>query len=267
MIKAIYCNNLDRSADRKVHMTALFESLGLRENVYRFKALHGATIHNPNNFQKGKIGNLTSQMSLWKHISRQEDGWYLIMEDDIKLRDEFEASTFMSQFEKMLAGLPKSIQAIHLTRNQNKLFDKKFDGKTTPYKVLGHLGSQEVRKCSLMFPWSTLTGAYLLTPRAAKRVFRYAYFSVKYAKVLPFKKFNTDVLMTRSLYTTFFGAMVKCFAQNEIMDQSTNRVSVLHEITIDSKNMEIEIYPTKEWFTHEAPKRIIPWFSEENLGK
>ncbi|RED97998.1 glycosyltransferase family 25 protein [Marinoscillum furvescens] len=269
IIKSIFCNNLDRSADRREHMTQLFEALGVRDDVFRFKALHGGVIHNPNNFQKGKIGNLTSQMSIWKYISKQKDGWYLILEDDISLREEFEPSTFFDLFESELEKLPKTIQAIHLTRNQNKLFDKKFDGKTTPYKVLGHVGDQEIRKCSLIFPWSTLTGAYLLTPKAAKRVFRYAFYSVKYAKYLPFKKFNTDVLMTRSLYTSFHGAMVQCFVQNELMDEATNRVSVLHEISIGedgSKGLKTEVYPNLQYFDHEAPKRLCPWFSEENLG-
>lgn len=265
MIKEIFCNNLDRSADRREHMSALFESLGLKENVYRFKAFHGATIDNPNNFQKGKIGNLTSQMSLWKYISQQEDNWYLIMEDDIKLREEFDPSTFMGQLEDALRQFPSGIQAVHLTRNQNKLFDKKFDGKTTPYKVLGNLGEQEIRKCSLIFPWSTLTGAYLLRPKAAFRVFRYAFYSIKYAKVLPFKKFNTDVLMTRSLYTSFHGAMVQAFIQNELNDESINGVSVLHDITMNSKDVKVEVYPTLDYFKNEAPKRIIPWFSDENL--
>ncbi len=246
-------------------MTSLFESLGVKENVYRFKAFHGATIDNPNNFQKGKIGNLTSQMSLWKYISKQEDGWYMIMEDDIKLRDEFDASEIIGQLESMLSKLPGSIHAIHLTRNQNKLFDKKFDGKTSPYKVLDHLGEQEVRKCSLIFPWSTLTGAYLLRPAAARRVFRYAFFNVKYAKVLPFKKFNTDVLMTRSLYTTFHGAMVQCFIQNQHIGDESKIGSVLHDININSKELKVEIYPTLDYFRNESSRRIIPWFSTENL--
>lgn len=261
MIKAIFCNNLDESTDRHVHMSELFTSLGVSERVHRFQAFHGATIHNPNNFQKGKLGNLTSQMSIWNYIAKQEAGWYLIMEDDIGLREEFAPSTFINDLERLLTKLPGGIQVIHLTRNQNKLFDKKFNGKTPPYKVLGFLGDQEVRKCSPIFPWSTLTGAYLITPRAAKRIFRYAYYSVKYARYLPFKRFNTDILMTRSLYTTFHGAMTQCFIQNELVDASTNRTSVLHEITIGSDQVKVEFYPSRKFFDQDAPKRISPWFS------
>ena len=260
MIKAIFCNNLDRSTDRREHMSNLFESLGVKDNVYRFQAFHGATIDNPNNFQKGKIGNLTSQMAIWKYISMQEDGWYMIMEDDIKLRDEFDPSIFMNQLETAISQFPSGIHAVHLTRNQNKLFDKKFDGKPGPYKLLGHLGDQEIRKCSLIFPWSTLTGAYLFRPKAAYRVFRYAYYSIKYAKVLPFKKFNTDVLMVRGLYTTRHGAMVQAFIQNDFHDESTNSVSVLHDITTNSKDVKVEIYPTLDYFKNDAHKRLSPWF-------
>ena len=232
-IQSVFCNNLDESSNRKVHMTKFFESLKLKDKVFRFKALHGAKINNPNNFQKGKIGNLTSQMSLWNFISKQKKGWYMIMEDDLTLDDQFVNDTFIEELQTALNALPKKINAIHLTRNKSKIFDKKFKNAKLRYKVIGKIRDEEIRKCSLIYPWSTLTGAYLLTPKAAKRIFRYAYFSVKYAKYLPFKKFNTDILMTRVLYTTFFGAMIKCFTQNNnIENENRKETSILHRLSL-----------------------------------
>jgi len=257
-MKLIYCNNLEQSVDRHKMMSELFQKIGYTKEAYRFNAFLGTQIvNNPTKLSPGKTGNLLSHMSIWNEISKKEDGYYMVMEDDLVLAENINPESFRINMEHMISKIPKNIGMIHCTRDISKIFIKqKLVSKLKPkYSVVAHFGDLEVKKCSPIYPWSTETGAYLIRPKEAGKLFRQAKWLVKYDKKLPFRN-NVDILISRSLIANLSGAMVKLFQQNvdaSVIDQVNNEIQ--SETKVQSKTISYDA-----GFFDKSTMRITPWF-------
>jgi len=96
-----YCVNLERRADRRVEMDKIFGAQNYTDYKY-FKAVDGKELKmtidilkqfagNDFSYRCGFIGCALSHINLWKQLVEDSDGndMYLIMEDDVKLVDNF----------------------------------------------------------------------------------------------------------------------------------------------------------------------------------
>lgn len=257
-MKLIYCNNLEQSEDRRKMMSGLFQKIGYSKEAFRFNAFLGTQIiNNPTKLSPGKTGNLLSHMSIWNEISKKEDGFYMVMEDDLVLAENVDSKKFRENMEQMIKEIPANVGMIHCTRDISKIFIKqKLVSKLKPrYRVVAHFGDLEVKKCSPIYPWSTETGAYLIRPKTAGKLFRQAKWLVKYDKKLPFRN-NVDILISRSLIANLSGAMVKLYQQNidaSVIDQVNNAGK-------SESNVQTNTITYDAGFFERSSDRISPWF-------
>ena len=239
-------------------MARLFQSIQVDVPLYHFSAIRGSLV---SNWQvpmvKGHIGCLLSHMLIWSIIAKKKDNhFYLILEDDLILESDIIPGQFMQDLHKMVQEIPKSIRFVHCSRDMNKMFIKnKTISKYNPkYKILGMFQNKQIKKCSLLNPWSTETGAILMRPKGARKLLSYVKWALIHHKRLPF---NPHVDLVLSYWPTihFQGAMVKIFQQNTGSDSDLKMIN--KESVIDKTSI---IY-NETLFNH-AAKRLTPWLTE-----
>jgi GR25 family glycosyltransferase involved in LPS biosynthesis len=252
-LKAIYCINLEASTVRHSRMTTLFSNLKLDVPIYHFSALKGSSISNMNvDIASGHKGCLLSHMNLWHHIAQlKNDDFYLIMEDDLELSAEVDAGNFKDDFNQLLDHIPNRIKMVHLSRDISKMFVKnKWISKFEPrYQVLHTMKGLQLKSCLPFNPWSTEAGAILMKPIMARKLFKFAKFSLQNDRLLPFNN-NIDMIISRYPVTHLSGAMIKIFQQNI-------GVSDLQRINKQDQN-EHQI-PYNEEIFQLADKRLKIW--------
>ncbi len=218
-MKAIYCINLLESTHRYEQMTNIFNSIKLDVPIFRFDAIRGSRVEGMNtDMTPGHKGCLLSHMCLWYHIGNQPgNDFYLILEDDLQLNDGIVTDTFANDLQEFVNKIPKRVGMVHLSRDMNKLFikNKRFSRYKPRYKVIGNFQGYELKKCSPLNPWSTETGAILFRPKYARRLFKYAKWSLRNDHRIPWRN-NVDLLVTRFPLAHVGGAMIRIFQQNII---------------------------------------------------
>ena len=216
-LQEIYCINLRESSERRERMNALFDSMNFSQPIYHFDAIKGSLVTGMDlKLSKGLTGCLLSQMHLWFMISQKKgNDFYLILEDDLILGENVDSSTFSSDFGEMVATTPKSIGIIHCSRDINKMFvkNKRISKYKPKFKVINHFQTKQMKKCSIRNPWSTETGAILIRPKYARKLFKYAKWVIKYNKHLPFSA-APDMIIAHWPTAYYRGAMIKIFQQN-----------------------------------------------------
>ena len=104
--------NLERRNDRKLKLIEEMKEHGIKENKYIFKnAVDGSNLYpskylsqlfdkNDFNSRTGIMGCALSHYNLWQELLDGEEDYYLIMEDDCKLCDNFDKKINEINFEK-----------------------------------------------------------------------------------------------------------------------------------------------------------------------
>ncbi|MCR9248780.1 MAG: glycosyltransferase family 25 protein [bacterium] len=254
-MKEIYCINLIESKHRYEEMSKLFQELKLDSPIFRFDAVRGSRVQGMDaDLTAGHKGCLLSHMCLWFHIGQKPgNDFYLILEDDLQLDDGISTESFKKELEDFVAGIPKNVGMVHLSRDINKMFikNKRISKYKPRYKVLGDFQGHELKKCSPLNPWSTETGAILFRPRYARRLFKYAKWSLKNDKRIPWRN-NVDLLVTRFPLAHIGGAMVKVFQQNVIKS----------DLKVINKEEPIQDRPPlfyEQKLFDDTPQMLTPW--------
>lgn len=112
IFKKIYCINLDRRDDRWQESLAEFNKIHCK--VSRFSAIDGETIELPKsaNLNKNEYGCLMSHYKIMEQISYQTDGEFLIFEDDVVFKQDFNVD-----FLKFYNQLPNDWDMVYISGN------------------------------------------------------------------------------------------------------------------------------------------------------
>lgn len=257
-LTAVYCIHIEGSWDRKQHMDAFFREIGFTTPVYQFNGIIGSNVLNPRpkKHHLGHVGCVLSHMCLWYEIASKNSGSYLILEDDVGVLPEDTASDFEADLNRSIENLPPSVRMLHCTMDKSKKFHYKKSRFENSYKTVGSFNGKPIKKCSLVYPWATLTGAYIITPEAAKMMFRFAWFSIKNSWWLPLKpkRYNIDILMSRSIIASVYGAMGIILKQNININESGSDIKKVGSVNEVRK----DIYVNRSFFRNSG-EYISDW--------
>ncbi len=241
-------------------MDQFFQQGKFSAPIFRFEGIPGNRLKNPRpkNHHLGHNGALLSHMSLWYHISQKSSGSYFVMEDDLGFFNEDNPPQFEQDLNKTLADLPSSVQMLHCTLDKSVKFKYEKSRFENSYKVVGNFNGRPIKKCSLVYPWASLAGAYLLTPRTAGLLFRFAHFSISNAWWLPLKpkRYNIDLLMSRSVIASIYGAMSLMVEQNLEVESIGGGHSDIHSAPDQERKKDILV---NKAFFQNAHKSITNW--------
>ena len=259
-LRKVYCIHIKGSTDRKRHVDSLLDQLSFSIPFYQFEGVIGAKVVNPrpSKHHKGHLGAVLSHMSLWYQIATFNTGSYLILEDDFAPYSQDHSIDFESAMNDLLSELPKSVKMVHCCLDKSRKFKYKKSQFENRYKVIGCFNGRDIKKASLVYPWPTLTGAYVISPMAARWMFEYAWWNLKNAWWLPLKpkRYNIDIMMSRSYFASIFGAMGLILRTNVNTTETSEGVSDIKRV--ERLQTDKDIFVSRSFFKH-TTDRISIW--------
>ena len=112
-INKIYCVNLERRPDRKKQAELEFSKHDIDFEFFYGVDGHNLSVSN-STIKPGHVGCVLSHLNLYKHLSRQEEGVYMITEDDVIFADGF-----INLFYSLIEQVPSDWQLLYFGGNHN----------------------------------------------------------------------------------------------------------------------------------------------------
>jgi GR25 family glycosyltransferase involved in LPS biosynthesis len=177
-INDVYILNLDKRADR--WQSLMKAEPHLNNIAKRISAIDGKTLQmsssiyklfkdNEYGWKKAVIGCMLSHVSIWSKIAQKNDGYYLVLEDDVRF-----ISGWMTIWDDCMRTIPADADLLYL------------GGVLPPNKPALPLASYSVNQCwdriihnnyfcAFQPVFHFCAYSYILTPRAAKKLIRFIY--------------------------------------------------------------------------------------------